>query len=81
MEESLKQEYIIKISRKFYDDCVAMYLIDNENHNYDTIKSADYLENIIAPSGSLKDLYRTLLFNDTDGKVNSDTNKCSSGYE
>lgn len=73
MEESQKNEFIIKLARQFYEDCVAVYLLDNEESVYETLKSEKYFEDIVPDKGSLKSLYRMILFNDTEGKENANS--------
>ena len=73
MEESQKNEFIIKLIRQFYEDCVAVYLLDNEESVYETLKSEKYFENIVPDKGSLKSLYRMILVNDTEGKENANS--------
>ena len=73
MEESQKNEFIIKLTRQFYEDCVAVYLLDNEERVYETLKSEKYFESIVPDKGSLKSLYRMILVNDTEGKENANS--------
>lgn len=73
MEESQKNEFIIKLIRQFYEDCVAVYLLDNEESVYETLKSEKYFENIVPDKGSLKSLYRMILVNDTEDKENANS--------